>query len=481
MIRNCVVPSCPCASRRSSVYTANLEFTISTYDEEIVTEGTSMTDAEASETQSGANDKATPPVDAESPAAAAAVTPAADAAEAQVAGNVETDVNAKTDDGLIPLGPPVFGKFAFFITVIPFVFYLAGMYFADYIETSRAHTRTKKQGDICVEAIGRLDKRLEGDLGSNSPGLQQAKGVLNLVAIHDLLRSEEWEYEKLHDLTEPLKDESIKPEYFQKVELRRQIKVLEKMKELEEEGKLREVLALSHRHFEKLKSGQRGVDESLDQALDDVVTDSATANEWFPPDKTWYPSTYVIIIAGTAILLALAFPGYFKTKFSVSWWGLIVGVVGIVVWIGLVEIDRRFIHLGEYMSPHGRDAFNPLQELKGNPSWMWQFMTIRFAGLVLIVPFIEEFFLRGWLMRYIDDPDWDQIPIGAAGQWAILGVVGYGVLSHVGEPLAAAAWFGMVTWLYLKTKSIWDCVLAHAVTNLLLGIFVVWTGSWYLW
>ena len=382
------------------------------------------------------------------------------------------------DDGLIPLGPPVFGKFAFFITVVPFIFYLAGNMFAGYIEKSRAHTQTNRQSKICREAIARLDARFDEEYVGNDAAKAEARNILNMVAINDLISEEEWEVEKLDEILQPMLDESIKPNYFQKVELRRQLKMLARLKHLEEDHKFRDVFALAHRHFEDLLNNTQTVDETTDLA--EIRADGATSNEWFPPDKTWYPTTYTIIIAGTAILMMLAFPGYFKTKFSVSWWGVIVGVVGIVVWIGLIEIDRRLIHLGDYLS-HGREAFNPLDELKGNPTWMWQFMAIRFTGLVLIVPFIEEFFVRGWLMRYIDDPDWDQIPIGAAGQWAILGVVGYGVMSHIGEPLAAAAWFGMVTWLYLKTKSIWDCVVAHAVTNLLLGLFVVWTGSWYLW
>ena len=28
------------------------------------------------------------------------------------------------------------------------------------------------------------------------------------------------------------------------------------------------------------------------------------------------------------------------------------------------------------------------------------------------------------------------------------------------------------------TRNIWDCVVAHAVTNLLLGVYVVATGEW---
>ena len=48
---------------------------------------------------------------------------------------------------------------------------------------------------------------------------------------------------------------------------------------------------------------------------------------------------------------------------------------------------------------------------------------------------------------------------------------------HPAELLAAAVWFSLVTWLMLRTPSIWDCVVAHATTNLLLGLYVVWAGG----
>jgi membrane protease YdiL (CAAX protease family) len=54
------------------------------------------------------------------------------------------------------------------------------------------------------------------------------------------------------------------------------------------------------------------------------------------------------------------------------------------------------------------------------------------------------------------------------------------MLTHPNELVAAALWFSMVTVLMVKTKKIWDCVVAHAVTNLLLGIYVVSTGEWQL-
>jgi hypothetical protein len=51
---------------------------------------------------------------------------------------------------------------------------------------------------------------------------------------------------------------------------------------------------------------------------------------------------------------------------------------------------------------------------------------------------------------------------------------------HPQEALAAAVWFSAITWLMLRTRNIWDCVAAHAVTNLLLGLYVVVTGNWWL-
>jgi uncharacterized protein len=51
------------------------------------------------------------------------------------------------------------------------------------------------------------------------------------------------------------------------------------------------------------------------------------------------------------------------------------------------------------------------------------------------------------------------------------------LLMHPAELLAAAVWFTLVTWLMLRTKNIWDCVVAHAVTNFLLGVYVVFMGG----
>ena len=79
------------------------------------------------------------------------------------------------------------------------------------------------------------------------------------------------------------------------------------------------------------------------------------------------------------------------------------------------------------------------------------------------------------------------MPFGTLTVPAVLVGVGVPVLYHrPGESLAVVAWFSLVTWLMAKTRNIWDCVAAHALTNLVLGSYVLAAGhwgypQWWLW
>ena len=224
-----------------------------------------------------------------------------------------------------------------------------------------------------------------------------------------------------------------------------------------------------------------------DEGDNRIEIDRSDAHENIPDDakflyvlqlnKNSYPYTYVCVIGMTTALVVMFGWGYFKAPFSVSYLSVLVGLVGIVAWIGITELDRMTLDLGGFSE---RPSFNPFDELKDS-GWMWQFIGIRFFGLVIIVPLVEEFFIRGFLMRYVDDPDWDLIPLGIGNTAGWLSPTIYGVVAHLTEPVAALVWFSMVTLLYKKTGSIWDCVVAHAVTNLCLGIYVVYFGAWYMW
>ncbi len=202
-----------------------------------------------------------------------------------------------------------------------------------------------------------------------------------------------------------------------------------------------------------------------------------------------YPFLYTVKIALTVAAILFVLPGYREFPFRVGPLAVVVGVVGIFVWVGLCKLDLEHkllqplfeqVGLGWIIGSGVRSEFDPFEQLAAQPACAWCFLAVRFLGLVAVVPVIEEFFLRGFLMRFVVEPDWWKVPFGKVNTLAIvLGTV-VPMAMHPAELLAAAVWFSMVTWLMLRTRNIWDCIAAHAVTNLLLGIYVVSTGEWQL-
>ena len=158
-----------------------------------------------------------------------------------------------------------------------------------------------------------------------------------------------------------------------------------------------------------------------------------------------------------------------------------IGIVGAAVWVGLAMLQRYLVvRWGWDLEAGKRSAFNPLVQLAQCHFCEYTFLAIRFVGLALVVPVIEEFFLRGFVMRFVVAADWWKVPFGTANRLAIVVGTAVPVLMHPQEALAAAVWFSAITWLMLRTRNIWDCVVAHAVTNLLLGVYVVASGNWWL-
>ncbi len=203
----------------------------------------------------------------------------------------------------------------------------------------------------------------------------------------------------------------------------------------------------------------------------------------------YYPWLYTLKIVLTLAAIVFVLPGYREFPFRLSPLALLVGIVGVVAWVGLcsLQLEQRFlvplltpIGLDGLIASGTRAAYNPFEQLAGNPLAIAGFLAVRFLGLVAVVALIEEFFLRGFVMRMIVDADWWKVPFGRVTVAAAVAGTLVPMLMHPAELLAAAVWFSMVTWLMVTTRNIWDCVAAHAVTNLLLGLYVVIWGQWHL-
>jgi CAAX protease family protein len=200
-----------------------------------------------------------------------------------------------------------------------------------------------------------------------------------------------------------------------------------------------------------------------------------------------YPLIYATKIALTVAAMIFVWPGYRPYTRRISFLGLTVGIIGAAVWIILATWQRQWMPLLaektgiEWFKTLGeRSAFNPLEQMRDQPVLAYGFLAVRLLGLAAVVPIIEEFFLRGFVMRFAMAEHWWEVPFGNVNRLAVIVGTALPFFMHPQEALAALVWFSTVTWLMTRTRSIWDCILAHAVTNLLLGIYVVVTGNWWL-
>ena len=105
---------------------------------------------------------------------------------------------------------------------------------------------------------------------------------------------------------------------------------------------------------------------------------------------------------------------------------------------------------------------------------------VRVAGAVLVVPVMEELFWRSFLLRYLVDQEFESVPIGRF-TWTsfIATTILFGLEHHLF--LAGMAAGVIYSFILYRTRSLAQCVLAHAVTNLALAGYVLFTGKWYFW
>lgn len=110
----------------------------------------------------------------------------------------------------------------------------------------------------------------------------------------------------------------------------------------------------------------------------------------------------------------------------------------------------------------------------------WFFVIVRIAGAALVVPVMEELFWRSFLMRWIEHPDFMRTDPARIGLKAFAIAA---VLFALAHSLWLAGLFAGIVYslLYMRSGTLWSAVIAHAVTNGILGVWIVYTGNWGFW
>ncbi|HEY7116411.1 MAG TPA: CAAX prenyl protease-related protein [Tepidisphaeraceae bacterium] len=193
--------------------------------------------------------------------------------------------------------------------------------------------------------------------------------------------------------------------------------------------------------------------------------------------NNWYPWTYVARVVVVGGMLVLFRRTYTRIRWDYWWLGLIVGVIGIFQWVGMqVWLERHF----EFFRPGGK-VFDP--DLFFNQAATRDvFIGIRLLGAVVVVPFMEELFWRDFCWRTIIAPN--DFKLAAVGEWDLKAFVIVPLvfaLVHGNWWLTAIGWAFMVGGLLVYTRSLGACIVAHATTNLLLGLWVLYSKHWSFW
>jgi CAAX prenyl protease-like protein len=202
------------------------------------------------------------------------------------------------------------------------------------------------------------------------------------------------------------------------------------------------------------------------------------AVEAWPPLVSFYPWIYTLkigTVAGAWWWLRASYPAPARAGLGL---GLLVGVVGVAAWVGLSLLNLESLLPG-WARFGQRGAYNPFEAIV-SPVGQWAFVAVRMTGLAVVVPLIEEVFWRGFLLRYLVKEDFETVPIGTFTPGSFAAVTLVFAAAHP-ELVAALVWGAAVNGLLYHTRNLWACVVAHAVTNLLLGVYILAFGAWALW
>jgi CAAX prenyl protease-like protein len=154
------------------------------------------------------------------------------------------------------------------------------------------------------------------------------------------------------------------------------------------------------------------------------------------------------------------------------WVAIAIGLAVFVVWIA----PQQFFGFAPRVT-----GFDP-ELLGAHSAGYWTTVIFRFLRLVIVVPLVEEIFWRGFLLRYLINEKFTVLAVGTFS-WISFAVVALAFgFSHSREDWIAAIICGaLYNLVAYRTRSLASCVVAHAVTNCLLGLWVMQTRQWGFW
>ncbi len=192
-------------------------------------------------------------------------------------------------------------------------------------------------------------------------------------------------------------------------------------------------------------------------------------------DGRWW---YAVQVALVSLALVWYWKGYEEFRFprpTGGEWGLAL-LAGVGVFVAWINMDAPWMSMG---TPEPKEGFNPLDE---GGAILWPLAVVRVAGAALVVPVMEELFWRSFILRWIANREFQQVAPQSIGLLAMPLWLSAALFGSEHSLWLAGILAGLVYgWLYLRTGKLWVPVVAHGLTNGLLGAWVLYTQHWQFW
>ncbi len=186
--------------------------------------------------------------------------------------------------------------------------------------------------------------------------------------------------------------------------------------------------------------------------------------------------SYIFYLSKTLIVGSLLLFWYHKYNelkkrpcFSHLLVGAIVGLALVYPWVAW---DNVLPKLGE-------SSFDPFSFTLDKKLGVFIAGT-RIFGAVMVVPLMEELFWRSFLMRFLINKNFEKVPLGSYQHFSffvstfLFGLEHFRIIPGI---LAGLVYAGLVCW----TKNLWPAILAHALTNMGLGLYILLFKQWQFW
>ncbi|HEY0063901.1 MAG TPA: CAAX prenyl protease-related protein [Telluria sp.] len=176
-----------------------------------------------------------------------------------------------------------------------------------------------------------------------------------------------------------------------------------------------------------------------------------------------------VAVAATLALFWRHYTELHRPRLCAAWTALSLAA-GLLVFVLWINLTAGWMLIG---TPGG---FDPRTD--GRLDLL--LVVLRIAGAALVVPVMEELFWRSFLLRWLDNMDFERVD---AARVSLRSLAIAAVLFGFEHNLWLAGIVAGLAYslLYMRSRSLWTAVIAHAVTNGVLGIWVVMTLNWSFW